>query len=70
MTMEHTVGKLSRAEILAFALQARLTLKDGDDCYLNELATEKELIAFVRLLESWRMGDIGAMLARCTGETG
>ena len=68
--MSQTGGGLTRAEILAFALQARLTIKDGDDCYLNDLATEKELIAFVRLLEAWKSSGVGAMLVRCTEQAG
>lgn len=43
---------LTREEILALAQQAKLMLVDGDMCYLNDMATEKELISMVRLVES------------------
>jgi hypothetical protein len=43
---------LTREEILALAQQARLMLVDGDVCYLNDMATERELISLVRLVES------------------
>lgn len=43
---------LTREEIFALAQQARLMLVDGGACYLNDMATEKELIALVRLVES------------------
>jgi len=56
-------GPLGRSEILAFAYQARLLIKDGDDCYLNELATEKELVTFVRLIESRKNSDLPRLLA-------
>jgi len=54
---------LGRSEILAFAHQARLLIKDGDDCYLNDLATEKELVTFVRLIESRKNCDVLRLLA-------
>ncbi|MGH8808911.1 MAG: hypothetical protein ACREX0_13635 [Noviherbaspirillum sp.] len=48
-----TNGKeLRREEILALAHQAKLMIVDGDLSYLNDMATDKELIAFVRLLEA------------------
>lgn len=43
---------LKREEILALAHQAKLMIVDGDVAYLNDMATEKELLAFVRLLEA------------------
>lgn len=49
--------KLKREEILTFARQARLMLVDGDFMYLNELATEKNIIDFVRLIESKQVAD-------------
>lgn len=34
------------------AQEAKLMLVDGDACYLNDMATDKELISLVRLIES------------------
>lgn len=44
--------ELKREEILALAHQAKLMIVDGDVAYLNDIATDKELLAFARLLES------------------
>ena len=44
--------ELKRDEILALAQQARLMIADGDISYLNDMATDKELLAFARLLEA------------------
>lgn len=44
--------ELKRDEILALAHQARLMIADGDISYLNDMATDKELLAFARLLEA------------------
>lgn len=43
---------LKREDILTLAHQAKLMIVDGDVAYLNDMATEKELLAFVRLLEA------------------
>lgn len=42
---------VKRDEILHLAVQAKLMLRDGDSFYLNDMACDKELIAFARLLE-------------------
>ena len=42
---------LKREEIIRIAVNAKLAFIDGGTCYLNELAGEKELVAFARLLE-------------------
>jgi hypothetical protein len=50
--------KLQRDEILALARQAKLMyVVDGDHYFLNEMATEKELISLVRLIESALMKE-------------
>lgn len=49
------MNALKREEILALAQRVRLVIIDGDLAYLNDLATDKELIAFVRLLEQSRL---------------
>jgi hypothetical protein len=43
---------LQRQEILTLAQKAKLMLVDGDVCYLNDMATERELISLVRLVEA------------------
>lgn len=43
---------LQRQEILTLAQQAKLMLVDGDVCYLNDMATDRELISLVRLVEA------------------
>lgn len=43
---------LKREEILTLASQAKLLIVDGDACYLNDRASDKELVALVRLIES------------------
>jgi hypothetical protein len=53
--MTASTHELKRTDILAMAQQAKLMIPDGDVCYLNDMATDKELIAFVRLLESTLM---------------
>ena len=42
--------ELKRDEILELAHQARLMIVDGDICYLNDMATEKELVNFTRMI--------------------
>jgi hypothetical protein len=49
--------KLKREQIFALALQANLMLVDGDIMYLNDTATAKNLIDFVRLIESKQVTD-------------
>jgi hypothetical protein len=44
--------EIKRDEILALAHRARLMIRDGSLAYLNDRATDKELIAFARLLEA------------------
>lgn len=43
---------LTRKEILRLAQKAGLMLVDGDVCYMNDRATDKELVSLVRLVES------------------
>lgn len=44
-------NELRRDEILALAREAKLLRVDGKISYLNDMATDKELLAFARLLE-------------------
>lgn len=46
---------LKREEILALAHEAKLMIHDGDMSYMNDMATDKELMAFARLLEAKRL---------------
>lgn len=48
--------ELKREEILALAQEARLMIVDGGMSYLNDMATDKELVLFARLLEARHMG--------------
>ena len=50
--MKNHQHELRRDEILELAQQARLMIVDGDICYLNDMATEKELLNFARMLEA------------------
>lgn len=50
--MRVNTKELKRDEILALARQAKLMVVDGGAYYLNDMATDKELLAFARLLES------------------
>lgn len=50
--MRVNAKELKRDEILALARQAKLMIVDGGTYYLNDMATDKELLAFARLLES------------------
>lgn len=43
---------LKRNEILALACQAKLMIEDGNVRCMNDMATEKELLLFVRLIQS------------------
>jgi len=49
--MRSNAAELKRAQILALAHQSKLMIVDGEVAYLNDMATDKELLAFVRLLE-------------------
>jgi len=44
--------ELKREEILELAHQAKLMIIDGEISYLNDMATDKELLAFARLIEA------------------
>ena len=50
--MKHSHYELKRDEILELARQAKLVILDGEMCYLNDMATEKELIQFARMIEA------------------
>jgi hypothetical protein len=50
--MNTDVKTLERQEILTLARQAKLMLVDGDFCYINDMATDRELISLVRLVEA------------------
>lgn len=50
-------GELRREEILALAQEAKLMIVDGGMSYLNDMATDKELMVFARLLEERRRGN-------------
>lgn len=43
---------LKRNEILALACQSKLMIEDGNIRCMNHMATEKELLLFVRLIEA------------------
>jgi hypothetical protein len=49
--MKNHHHELRRDEILELAHEARLVIVDGDVCYLNDMATDKELLAFARMIE-------------------
>jgi hypothetical protein len=53
---------MKREDLLAMAQQAKLMIRDGERYYINDMATERELLAFVRLLGSgcpaWRKGEM------------
>jgi hypothetical protein len=55
---------MKREDLLAMAQQAKLMIRDGERYYINDMATERELLAFVRLLGSacaaWRKGEMRA----------
>jgi len=42
---------ISKLHILAMARHAGLAFQDDNNFFLNDLASEKELVAFARLLE-------------------
>ena len=49
--MKNPHHELRRDDILELAHRARLMIVDGERCYLNDMANEKELVAFARLIE-------------------
>lgn len=48
--MPNQQHELKRDEILELAHQAKLMIVDGDICYLNDRATDKELLNFARMI--------------------
>jgi hypothetical protein len=50
--MDTNLTQLSREEILSLARSAKLMVEDGRICCINDMATDKEVISFVRLIES------------------
>ena len=54
---------IKREEILRLAVQARLMLDAGNAFCLNDIAGEKELLAFARLLETRLNQELGSSLA-------
>ncbi|HYD58844.1 MAG TPA: hypothetical protein VEC35_00720 [Noviherbaspirillum sp.] len=53
---------LKREEILRLAVQARLMIEEGDTYCLNDLAADKELLVFARLLETRINQSLGGVL--------
>lgn len=49
--MTTAVKTLNKMHIIAMARHAGLVIQDDNAVYLNDLAGEKELIAFARLIE-------------------
>ena len=49
--MNNSSKHLSKLHILAMARHAGLAFQDDNNFFLNDLASEKELVAFARLLE-------------------
>lgn len=47
---------IKREEILKLAIKTKLMLDAGNACCINDIAGEKELLAFARLLET-RLGQ-------------
>jgi len=59
--MANTTSKsISKIHILAMARRAGLAIQDDNKFFLNDLASEKELLTFARLIEQ---------AIRLTGET-
>lgn len=54
--MKSLHSELKRDDILELAHEARLMIVDGELCYLNDMATEKELLIFARLIAQ-RIGE-------------
>lgn len=57
------VRPIKRDEILHLAVQAKLMLDAGGTCCVNDIAGEKELLAFARLLETRLIQPLGSVLA-------
>lgn len=57
------IRPIKREEILRLAVQARLMLDAGSTCCVNDIAGEKELLAFARLLETRLNQPLGNALA-------
>lgn len=53
--IHHHPHELKREEILALAQEAKLMYVDSGMPFLNDMATDKELIVFARLLEAHHM---------------
>ena len=53
---------LKREEILRLAAQAKLMIEEGGNYCLNDLAAEKELLVFARLLETRLNQSLGGVL--------
>ncbi|HYC41747.1 MAG TPA: hypothetical protein VEB70_02030 [Noviherbaspirillum sp.] len=49
--LTHT-RSIKREEILRLAIKTKLMLDAGNACCINDIAGEKELLAFARLLET------------------
>lgn len=54
---------LRKEEILRLAARAKLMLEFGDDYCVNDIAGEKELLAFARLLQTRLNQELGNSLA-------
>lgn len=54
--LNHT-RSIKREEILRLAIKTKLMLDAGNACCINDIAGEKELLAFARLLEM-RLGEL------------
>lgn len=50
--MKQQHRELRREEILELAHLAKLMIVDGDICFLNDMATDKELLHFARMIEA------------------
>jgi predicted transposase YbfD/YdcC len=57
--MKNYPTKLKREEIFGLARLAKLLLVDGDIVFLNDMATETNIIDFARLIESKQVADRG-----------
>ncbi len=61
--MSVEAGILKRKEIVQLAAQAKLMIKDGAGCYINDMASEKELVVFTRMLEARLRKELSDELA-------
>ncbi len=62
--MTANTNELKREEILALAHEARLMIVDGNVSYMNDMATQKELFNFVRMIEARNAQRRGGSAAR------